>query len=571
MPKTYAYKVFDSDGAYITSWTDEVISDFVFSEELNSAGSIIDLDIARIENFGDGTDIAIGNQVEVTVFFGQYVDWIDHADNEIVDHDDNNIVFADGAPSGRTIFSGIITRVIPKFGADYLTVTLASRGIELDNTVIEDEALNANTFSSGGVQGTTPWGNYFSPFNTSDIAQVFTPTATDHFKYVQVVNFTSAANWPEGTTYTFRMKLYNGNNPASPGTLIDEKAITYTSRPISIFFRLPTQPVLTFGQSYIMMFSIDEMPAPGSDHYYFNMISATGSGYSGGNLWLAGNNLPGPPIWSELSGTSLVFGIMTTGGDTTVPYNSYDPSNTLKAILDNNVGQGGVVTYTDDSIDDTLTNTSYTFRLNTVLEGINKVLQLAPSNWYWYLDQAENIIHFHEQSTTPDVYFTLGKEIESLELEETLEEVVNVVYFSGGDTGSGENLFIKVQNDEGLEEWPRFVERVSDNRVTDAVSARIIANNILERSANPRYKTTLVINADVFHIENLTLGMVIGFKNFNNYIDDLQLQVVSRSYTPDNVTINLDTLLPKVSKRVEDIRRNLDLVNTQNNPDAPTT
>ena len=48
------------------------------------------------------------------------------------------------------------------------------------------------------------------------------------------------------------------------------------------------------------------------------------------------------------------------------------------------------------------------------------------------------------------------------------------------------------------------------------------------------------------------------------------MQVVGIDYSPDAIRLQLDTLLPRVSKRLEDIKRNLDKQETLANPTAPS-
>jgi hypothetical protein len=48
------------------------------------------------------------------------------------------------------------------------------------------------------------------------------------------------------------------------------------------------------------------------------------------------------------------------------------------------------------------------------------------------------------------------------------------------------------------------------------------------------------------------------------------LQITSIDRTPDKVSLRLDSLPPTVSHRIEDIKRNLDNLQTINNPDVPS-
>ena len=73
-----------------------------------------------------------------------------------------------------------------------------------------------------------------------------------------------------------------------------------------------------------------------------------------------------------------------------------------------------------------------------------------------------------------------------------------------------------------------------------------------------------------YDIESIKLGQMIGFRNFGNYIDSLQLQVVGKSYTPEAVELQLGTLLPQITKRVSDIKRNLEAQESEFVPATPS-
>lgn len=81
---------------------------------------------------------------------------------------------------------------------------------------------------------------------------------------------------------------------------------------------------------------------------------------------------------TELSNIILEDG----SGNTKVTYNSYDPSNIAKAVIDRAIALGAHINYTSTSIELTGTTVSYTFNLNTIEECLNKVLELCPADWY---------------------------------------------------------------------------------------------------------------------------------------------------------------------------------------------
>lgn len=268
-------------------------------------------------------------------------------------------------------------------------------------------------------------------------------------------------------------------------------------------------------------------------------------------------------------GADLDQYVLEDAGDTTVTYSSDDPSDIVRDALDRFNAEGGVVTYDSNSVETTSTTVSYTFRVNTFLEVLRKAIELAPFDWYWYVDVGDDLVYFKDKPTEVSHTFVLGKHIEGLDLESSIEDITNVVYFTGGET-AGVNLFKKYTDATSISTYRRGLKRISDHRVTLDASADLISEAEIERNSVPRYKTSLVILDSVYDIETIRLGQLVTFRNFGNYIDELELQIVGLSYTPDKVTLQLDTLYPSVNKRVEDLRRNLVELDNVNTPVAPT-
>src|SRR5690606_15443345 len=105
---------------------------------------------------------------------------------------------------------------------------------------------------------------------------------------------------------------------------------------------------------------------------------------------------------------------------TTVPFNSFDPSEIARIAMDRfyqaaNLEQVSYTQRTSDSIATTGTQVSYTFRNNTYKEVLDKVLELMPSDWFYRVGLGDNTVYFRERSNTPQHLFYLGKHIKSLD------------------------------------------------------------------------------------------------------------------------------------------------------------
>ncbi len=428
--KTYQYKVYTKDGGYITTWNN-VLSDFKYTQAINSLGSSVTIllgktadsiysgltnwitesgvgviteagdDIivsANSENqVGPGSDVDLRQRVDVYVFFGQSTNWITEAGINITTESGQDIVVDDGAPGGRRIYSGYISKYKAIYGGEeHIEVNVVSFGAELANYVLE------------------------------------------------------------------------------------------------------------------------------------------------------------------------------SGLSTTLAYNSQDPTAIFKDAMDKFVAAGGIVSYNTTSADLTNTKVSYTFKTAIYTDVVKKVLELCPTDWGFWLDQGANIIYLKPRPMLKSHVFHLGQHVQSLELVRDIEGLQNKVYFVGGDIGGSVNLFKKYSDPTSITAYGQGLNIHTDNRVKLDTSADVIANSQLARYKSPRYYSTVTIFSSVYDIESITVGQLVGFANFNNAVDRLEMQVVNISYEPDFVQLTLDTLLPSVSKRVEDINRNLREVQTMDNPVSPT-
>ncbi len=116
----------------------------------------------------------------------------------------------------------------------------------------------------------------------------------------------------------------------------------------------------------------------------------------------------------------------------------------------------------------------------------------------------------------------------------------------------------------------RTLHRLNDSRVTLATTAELLSQSEIDRNNQIVYRSTISVLDKTYDIETIKLGQMIGFRNFGNYIDLLKLQVVGLRYTHDSVELQLGSLLPKITRRVQDIKRNLEAEQTQSVPVAPS-
>ncbi|MFZ3032265.1 MAG: hypothetical protein WA082_04470 [Candidatus Moraniibacteriota bacterium] len=286
-------------------------------------------------------------------------------------------------------------------------------------------------------------------------------------------------------------------------------------------------------------------------------------------------------------------------GNTKLTYTAQEIGDILKDIIDKYNALTGVFAKVDytispDSIGDTATTITYTFNTVTILQAINKLVEMCPAGWYWYLD-ADNVIHLAEYSATPNHTFFVGKDVNEIQPYKRIENVVNVAYVIGKET-AGENLFRKYERTASRDNYGRSVIFITDNRISDAGTAEKFADASLDADDEPEVRTQVVIvdeNNDQglgYDIESVHPGNVVNILNFlskKTYtlwgaalwnvdvwgydisnVTATNINVVRLEYKPDRISIELSSKLPLVGNTINELRRRLELITTENNPDA---
>lgn len=283
-------------------------------------------------------------------------------------------------------------------------------------------------------------------------------------------------------------------------------------------------------------------------------------------------------------------------GNTTLTYNSYDPANILKDVINKYRSiLGGKISYTSTSIQATNQIVSYSFNTNTIKECLDKIIELCPVGWYWRVDP-DNVIYLQPYNVLADHAFALGLEIEKLSTFRRIEDIVNRVLFVGGGNPA---LFRKYENSGSQSSYGLYEKKIVDQRVTVAATASIIANREIDTKKDPEIRSSYTIvdsngpRGKGYDIETVKPGQSLKVRNLGTAVQSQSLwdvafwdtdvwdqtlatsaasviQILSVSYTPDSINIEASSRLPQIAKRIEDINRNLEQSQMVNNPTAPT-
>lgn len=583
MAKKYLVKVYSKSGAYLNTW-DEVISDISFQNEINTAGGQMTLILARkAGDYGEGSDIDFGYKVKVYVF-----------DKEL--------------PNGDIVFQGYISAYTPIYKDDSVQITVLSFGSELNDYMIDGVPITDISQTSENREEQIFRGDTLSGGATYVMrGQTFIPTTAQNLSAI-VIRMRRDAGTPLALAKPIirlhtQPGFYDPNDIPLDRTdyMLAEKQIELTSTTMTnITVSFDKVIPLTSGKEYF--FSI-QMPFSSGALNFCYIAATTPSAYANGSSYYSyGPGSIAAQQWFPASGGSfpvgdLYFQTIYISNATKAAFNSYDPGNIARQLTLNASQNGANITYDDTTIELTSTTVSYTFNVNTILQGIQKCVELAPADWYWYVDYSNNKVNFHKKTDLPKHTFSLEKDILDAKFEKRIEDVINTIYFTGGLSG-GSNLYKKYTKSDSITKYGVKALKYTDQRVTTTATADTIANAILATRSEPELRVTLEIldsNNEQglgYDIESIEVGDTIAVRNITQTVglstwdvarwdeaywdysiynlSSLNMQVQRIEYNQDRARLYASTIAVDVNKRIEDINRNLEQSIVTNNPTAPS-
>lgn len=555
-----------------------VISEFDYHQDINTVSTELEIEVAQnfvsfddsLESIEteDGEDITTEDDIVITTS-GELLNYGDK-DSGLVIADGNDIEvweYTDNNPDGVLVFYGYQTRTRGSID-DVLTLTVVSQGIDTNNHVYGNSAFVLQTsqnvsadFVDFAPAGST--GRYLSIGGKAIdiIAQSF----SGHSYTLSKLRFEMARGTYTGgipSSVTVTLSFYQG--AIGSGTLLD----TVTANPSTgyptfgdVDFILNTPITLVSSNTYHVRLTTTD--------YTSIRVSSVGGGtgsYGGGGFQFHVLSAGG---WSGVGADDLSFKLYTGTILVDAEFLATDPADMVREAVD---GYPGVVSYTGSSIDNTSYSLDYTFKLATVEEIIRKSRELAPANWYYYVDPATQILYFKETPTTATHLFTVGNHILDFMWESTIEGIKNVVYFTGGPT-SGVNLLKKYTDVTSLAVNKVGLERLTDNRIVTANedAAETLSNSYMEENSTQVFKANPVtIHARSYDINTINIGDTVKVQATNSFISDIIFQITSKRRLSDSVTVTFGKLPIRSSTYVDGLKRRLDDQQTLDNPDAPS-
>ena len=176
--------------------------------------------------------------------------------------------------------------------------------------------------------------------------------------------------------------------------------------------------------------------------------------------------------------------VINGAGETTINYATSDPSAVIRNVI-SLIGDK----VTANSVDNTGLSVSWDCIQNTALEAINRMTEIAPANWYWFVD-SDNDLNFKQFTNVNPLKLYIGKHINKLEVTKSGETLYNTYFFLGG--GSPQ-MYRKYSRTASVTTYGQKDIREQDERVTVTGTADNRATSFLDTKAVLQMEVTCTV------------------------------------------------------------------------------
>lgn len=564
VPTRVDYKAFARDGSYL-GLIPNVSSELKFSQEKNSSGATLEIksaqDLREVTEIGvlqteDDLDILTESDIAILTESTDIKVTTGDNDDYAIYKNSNRIeawLYNYWYPNGKRMFKGQVNKVTFSYGGtgDSVNLLVYSDGFDTSNYIARGLPASLTLDVSQASQNGTFTTEVYSFGGWEKYGQTWIAGAgNDNLGAITLLlqgtaNVTvSVYDAPNGNL------LGSATRSVSAGSATEYQflfAPLITITPLSTYFFTTS---VGSGQSILVY-------KHGTAGTYANG-TAYNSSYSGGS---------GGGSWTPATG-DLYFKTYEGTLTTTATFTSDDPVTEIaSAVLADYNTRGGYITEND--FDATGLSVSYTWIMATIYDVLNKVIELSPLGWYFYIDVGNALIDIKQQSVTPDFTIVGGKDIHQLDVALSIENVSNQLLFTGGPNPTT-NLYRSYIDSESSAKYGLRTQTKTDNRVTLTATADAIGETFIEENSDEIQETRITVLNKTIDITLLTPGKTIGFVNLGSLIDSFVLQIVRRDYTPDAVVLTLGRLPVNLSTTVQSLNRGLLNEQTLNNPTTPS-
>lgn len=563
----YEYRITNPAGTYL-GLLPNVKSDFTYNQEINT--SFVEISVS-VELSADVAPLLVtpleteSGQTITTednepIYPERQPDVVSSTSSKAMIQNNNRVEvyeFSTWYPSGLLVFDGYINKWSASFGgADIVTFTARSLADDMNDYILTGgnftSELSQLVYSTGSGLDISGVDRY--------LLQYITPTSSFSVRKLRLIL------WKSNSLKYFVL-------PSVTATVgIYQSGVLLGSNSVVITHSTQEEVDIVFNQSISLAIGIEYTIKISGDGV---VSAATNTNpYAGGIVFLYnGTSLVPLPTYD------LYFNFFSQLTLTDYVFDDATASEIAQAGMDDYISKGGRAYYDSTDTDNFPTQTEindYTFKAATILEVQKKALSLSTEDIYYKVDPGSQLYFFGKVTTATNGVGTihkliLGKHFKQVEVGASVDEVRNVVSFTGGDVGAGVNLFTEYSDLDSIATQGRQrLERVVDNRVTIANTADSIAAAILAAKSDEKNFATVEVLNSKYDTRTIEVGHAVQFKGIGNFLEDELYTVVSRSPTPESMRLTLGFIPTRMQDTIDQLIGDVQQIQTVDNPDAPS-
>lgn len=233
-----------------------------------------------------------------------------------------------------------------------------------------------------------------------------------------------------------------------------------------------------------------------------------------------------------------------SGSTFAVTHSAQDPEAIAKAIIDhfNTIFGGSLINYAGGSTQTVGTAVTVTFTDQRWIEAMTKTISLAGTDWWWFVDQ-DGLFQFKAKPGAYTHTFTVGKDIDSINVQKTSETVINDIQVRGASGGTADvsDATSQTTYGTGSPATGKYSNIISDSSLGDSNAMNQAGNKSLGDNKDATVSSSLVVN-NKYDIESVHIGQTCQLANYNhsnNFFSNNML-IVAIEYFGDSIKIDVE-------------------------------
>lgn len=585
--KHWIYQVYDRTGVYLGVLKD-VRSIFELAWDINTIGpSSITIEVAKS---GDTAYLP--------------VKYITTEDGKIITTEDGRYITTDGEgpnygvsgskvrngnivkiievsrhhPEGLVVFQGKIKRWKTRFGGgeEIMSLIVYPLSLDMNNHIVKSGAVQHSSYTSSN----TTYAVYGEHATSGRRLAYQLPTQSRGMDNISGFTLRMAAQ-NASVPATVSVRVFNNYSSSPPpsgesanlnkmntlSNAVDQAvatAVVSGTTQQEYTFTFPTPISLNTSGVYTVEIESTGVSGQGVNVSY-TTVNTDNAGlvvFWNGSIWDVNANSLG----------ELYYKMQYIPPFTKATITNFDPGLIERTVMDNYIGEGGVVTYSVSDVTSTGQSVpEYTFSLSLVSEGHKVMLAFAPDGFYYIVDVGANTFTFTSINTDGDFTLIYRRDFIEGEFSASIEDIKNAIYFSGGKDGGSTNLYRYNDDEISIADFGIEIDRLTDVNITDNASADTYSLSYIDKNNDENYAAYLDIFDATTDITQYTPGKTVRAANTGNpIVDELILPIVRVERGYDKARLYLGVLPPRQTNLLTDTQSKLLALQTVDNPNSPS-